>query len=229
MPDWFLDATAWILPVILAVTLHEAAHGWMAERFSDITARVLGRVSFNPLKHIDRIGTVALPGMLLLMHSPFLFGYAKPVPVNFGQLRPRRFGMFMVALAGPATNIIEALVGGALLHAGRGWITMDKTPWIFLNLYRLIVINCVLAVFNMIPILPLDGGRVVDSFLFGPIKWLYGRFERFGIILVMLGLLIPPMLGYDVGQKVIAPPVTWLMQQVLSATGNTDIPVVGFR
>src|ERR1700759_4968916 len=108
--------SVWVLPLILAITFHEAAHGFVAHRFGDDTAWNLGRVSFNPLRHIDPFGTLLLPGMLLLTHSPFLFGYAKPVPVNFGALRDPRLGMIMVALAGPATNILLALVAAACFH-----------------------------------------------------------------------------------------------------------------
>ncbi|MDE3038011.1 MAG: site-2 protease family protein, partial [Pseudomonadota bacterium] len=114
--NWFSDALAWVVPVVLAVTLHEAAHGWMAERYGDNTARLLGRVTFNPLRHIDRFGTVILPGLLFFTHAPFIFGYAKPVPVNFYRLRPPRLGMLMTAAAGPGTNICLALVSGLLMH-----------------------------------------------------------------------------------------------------------------
>jgi Zn-dependent protease len=107
------ELSVWVLPLIIAITFHEAAHGFVAHRLGDQTAWQLGRVSFNPLRHIDPFGTVVLPGMLLLAHSPFLFGYAKPVPVNFRALRNPRIGMVLVALAGPATNIALALVAAA--------------------------------------------------------------------------------------------------------------------
>lgn len=214
-----LDATAWILPVILAVTLHEAAHGWMAERFGDDTARAMGRITFNPIKHIDRFGTIILPGLLFLMHSPFLFGYAKPVPVNFGRLAPRRAGMFMVALAGPGTNVLLALLSGMLLHI-EAFVTQEQAPWLFLNLYRSIIINCALAVFNMIPLLPLDGGRVVDSLLTGAPKRLFGSLERYGIVLIMLFLIVPSLLGMNLAQDMLGPPVYWMIEHVLVVTGN---------
>jgi len=219
MPDWLSDATAWVLPVVLAVTLHEAAHGWMAERFGDDTARLLGRVSFNPLKHVDRFGTIILPGLLLLLHSPFVFGYAKPVPVNFRRLQPLRLGMFMVALAGPGTNVLLALVSGILLHVDK-LVTPEQVPWLFLNLYRALMINCVLAVFNLIPVLPLDGGRVVDSLLTGAPKRLFSKLERYGVALVMLALLIPAMLGFSQVQEALSVPIFWLVEQVMWLTGN---------
>src|ERR1700694_194358 len=110
------DVSVWVLPLIIAITFHEAAHGFVAHRLGDNTAFEQGRVSFNPLRHIDPFGTLMLPGILLLSHSPFLFGYAKPVPVNFRALRNPRIGMVLVALAGPGTNIILALVSALALH-----------------------------------------------------------------------------------------------------------------
>ncbi|MDE3060267.1 MAG: site-2 protease family protein [Pseudomonadota bacterium] len=219
MPDWLFDASAWVIPVVLAVTLHEAAHGWMAERFGDHTARAMGRISFNPLRHIDRFGTIILPALLLLLRSPVLFGYARPVPVNFRNLTPPRLGMFMVAMAGPGTNVLLALISGLLLHL-EAVMTPEQAPWLFLNLYRSLMINCVLAVFNLIPILPLDGGRVVASLLSGGLRRAFDRLERYGIVIVLLGLLVPPLLGFDLAQHVIGRPATWLLEQVMGATGN---------
>jgi Zn-dependent protease len=225
--DWVADVSAWIIPLVLAITLHEAAHGWMADRFGDDTARLLGRVTFNPVKHIDRMGTIILPGLLMLAHSPFLFGYAKPVPVNFARLRPLRLGMFMVAFAGPGTNIVLALASGLLLHVD-AFVTPEQAPWLYLNLYRSLTINCVLAVFNMLPILPLDGGRVVDSMLSGSVKRIFGKTERYGIVVVMLIVLIPGALGIGFIRNVISTPTYWLVAHVLYVTGNgsadTTIP-----
>ncbi|NBX02990.1 MAG: site-2 protease family protein [Alphaproteobacteria bacterium] len=217
--EWILDAAAWVIPVVLAITLHEAAHGWMANKFGDDTAKTLGRVTFNPLKHIDRYGTIILPGLLFLANSPVLFGYAKPVPVNFYRLRPARIGMLMVALAGPVTNVILALIAGALLHLDQ-FITPEEAPFLFQNLYRAVMINSVLAVFNMLPILPLDGGRVVDSMLSGRAKYYFGKIEPFGIYLVMAALIIPQLLGIEELQGWLSEPVMWLAEQVLWATGN---------
>lgn len=219
--EWFADITAWALPVILAVTLHEAAHGWVAEKFGDPTARLLGRVTFNPLKHIDRFGTIILPGLLMLSHAPFLFGYAKPVPVNFTQLNPPRMGMFMVAIAGVAMNLVLAIIGGILLHI-EAFISPEQAPWIFQNLYRLIMINCVLIVFNLLPILPLDGGRVVDSFLTGNAKRLYGKLEKYGIFIVILVLMAPLLIDANPAETIIGTPTMWLMEQVLILTGNGE-------
>ncbi|MDX1975652.1 MAG: site-2 protease family protein [Rickettsiales bacterium] len=222
MPEWVFDASSWIIPVILAVTLHEAAHGWMAERFHDNTARILGRVTFNPFKHIDRFGTIVLPGLLLLMQSPALFGYAKPVPVNFSQLRPARVGMFMVAIAGVLVNFILALISAFLLHIDV-LLTPEWTPWVFQNLYKSILINCALIVFNMIPILPLDGGRAVDALLSGTPRRLYRKLERYGVIIVFAVVLLPPLLGSELSQQWLGKPIFFLYTLVLQLSGNGSI------
>jgi len=152
------DVSVWVLPLVIAITFHEAAHGFVARHFGDNTAAEQGRVSFNPLRHIDPFGTLVLPGILLLSHSPFLFGYAKPVPVNFRALRNPRLDMVWVALAGPATNIALALLAASAFHA-LTFVPVNAAQWVADNLKNAFVINVVLAVFNMLPIPPLDGGR----------------------------------------------------------------------
>ena len=158
------DISVWVLPLIIAITFHEAAHGFVAHRLGDNTAWERGRVSFNPLKHIDPFGTLMLPAMLLLSHSPFLFGYAKPVPVNFRALRHPRIDMVWVALAGPATNIVLALAAALAFH-GLALVPANAAQWVADNLKNALLINVVLAVFNMLPIPPLDGGRVAVGLL----------------------------------------------------------------
>ncbi len=211
----FLSALAWVLPIIFAVTLHEAAHGWVAEQFGDNTARSLGRVTFNPLKHIDNVGTIILPGLLLLSHSPVLFGYAKPVPVNFNNMEPRRLGMFVVALAGPGTNIILALISAFLLNLGEATAT-DNMNWWQLNCFNSVVINCALAIFNMIPILPLDGGRVLRASLPGEIGNKYAQTERYGMIVVFALILFLPLTGITVITDTIIFIDEWLIKTILS-------------
>lgn len=212
-------ATAFILPVLLAVTLHEAAHGWVAERFGDSTARLMGRVTFNPIKHIDPLGTIIIPGILLMTYSPVLFGYAKPVPVDFNRLQPQRFGMCAVALAGPFTNLLLALFCALLLHLGTS-TNPASMPWWQLNLLNAIPINCALAIFNMLPILPLDGGRVLRSMLPGEIGRKYAETERYGLLIVMLVLFLPPMLGFYYIMQVLGFINKLLMFGVFYITGH---------
>jgi Zn-dependent protease len=179
--------SVWFLPIVVAITFHEAAHGWVAARCGDDTAKVLGRVSFNPIKHIDLFGTLLLPALLLLLKSPILFGYAKPVPVNFGRLRHPKRDMIWVALAGPGVNVLLAFVAALLFHPAV-YLSPQITPWLGENLSNAIYINVILAVFNMLPVPPLDGGRVVTGLLPPRAAWRFAQLERYGLF-ILIGLL----------------------------------------
>jgi Zn-dependent protease len=190
--------SVWVLPLIIAITFHEAAHGFVAHRLGDDTAFNLGRVSFNPIRHIDPFGTILLPGVLLLSHSPFLFGYAKPVPVRFGNLRNPRIGMVLVALAGPATNIILAIAAAAAFHL-LPLVPADYAQWIADNLKNMLLINVVLAIFNMLPIPPLDGGRVAVGLLPRPLAIPLAALEPFGMLILVGILILLPLAGSQFG------------------------------
>jgi Zn-dependent protease len=182
------------LPIILAITLHEAAHGYAARHFGDPTAWMQGRITLNPLKHIDPVGTVALPLVLFVIGSPFVFGWAKPVPVNFGNLRNPKRDMLWVAAAGPAANLAMALFWGAVL----------KLAWLLpLNYFSVpmaemakfgILANVVLMVLNLFPLPPLDGGRIAVSLLPHRAAWKFAQIERFGFP-ILLVLLFTGILG----------------------------------
>jgi Zn-dependent protease len=191
-------ASTWILPVVIAITFHEAAHGFVAHHFGDDTAWKLGRVSFNPLKHIDPIGTIVLPAILLLSHSPFLFGYAKPVPVNFRGLRNPRLDMVWVAVAGPATNILLAILAAAAFHLVN-LVPASAAQWIVDNLKNALLINVVLAIFNLIPLPPLDGGRIAVGLLPNILAVPLSRLEPFGMLILIGILIVVPMIGAQFG------------------------------
>lgn len=185
------------IPILLAITLHEAAHGYAALRYGDDTAKRAGRISLNPIRHIDLIGTILIPGALLLLGAPVLFGYAKPVPVNFARLKNPRIDSMYVAAAGPAMNLVLAFISALLMH-----LVIFFPPAAALVVQEMLalslLINVTLAIFNMLPILPLDGGRVVLGLL--PTKWAipFSRIEPYGIFIVLAFLLIPALLGFNI-------------------------------
>ena len=221
----FYDVSVWVLPLVIAITFHEAAHGFVARHFGDNTAAEQGRVSFNPLKHIDPFGTLVLPAVLLLSHSPFLFGYAKPVPVNFRALRNPRLDMVWVALAGPATNIVLALLAASAFHA-LSFVPVNAAQWVADNLKNAFVINVVLAVFNMLPIPPLDGGRVAVGLLPNVLALPLSRLEPYGMLILIGFLIIVPLAGaqfglnLDVISAILRTSTGFVMRLLLALTWN---------
>jgi Zn-dependent protease len=198
MPDVVYVASTWVIPALIAITFHEAAHAFVARMLGDETASRLGRVSLNPLKHIDPVGTILLPGLLLLARSPFLFGYAKPVPVNFRALRNPRKGMVWVAAAGPAMNLALAVLAALGFHFV-GFLPLAGARWVAENLQNALILNVVLAIFNLFPLPPLDGGRIAVGLLPDPIAVPFARLERYGMAILIGLLILLPLLGSQMG------------------------------
>jgi Zn-dependent protease len=183
------------LPVLFAITLHEAAHGYVAKHFGDMTAYAAGRVSLNPLRHIDLVGTIIVPLVSLLV-ADILFGWAKPVPVNFGNLRRPKQDMLWVALAGPASNLFMALGWAFAYKLGMGLAAGNPAlVWLVFVGACGIFVNLIFMVLNLLPLPPLDGGRIVVSLLPHRLAWKFAKIERYGFIILMV-LLITKVLGY---------------------------------
>ncbi|WP_374449272.1 site-2 protease family protein [Stella sp.] len=232
MDDLLFTISVWTLPVLIAVTFHEAAHGFVARLRGDDTAWMLGRVTFNPLKHIDPFGTILLPAILLIgSGGRFMFGFAKPVPVDFGRLYNPRVDMIWVALAGPGINIALALAAAILAHAVP-LLPGFMGEWALFNLFNAVQINVVLAVFNMLPLPPLDGGRVAVGILPRSLAYPLARVEPYGLF-VLIGLLfLLPMLGNQIGvdldvlRWVIVGPSQYVTEWILEATGFDPLAIL---
>lgn len=218
-------ASTWVIPALLAITLHEAAHGFAAALLGDDTAKQEGRLSLNPLRHIDPMGTVVVPAMLLLVKAPFLFGWAKPVPVDVWRLASPRRDMALVALAGPGINLAQAYLAMLLFHllplfgpAGDRWIAD--------NLQNAIFINIMLCVFNMLPLPPLDGGRVAVGWLPLALARPLARLERYGMVILLILLLVVPYAAQQFGADwnplfaLMTPVVVALRDLLLALSGH---------
>lgn len=220
------NIVAMAIPAILAITLHEAAHGYIALVFGDPTARERGRLSLNPIRHVDLFGTIILPGLLMLSKAPFLMGWAKPVPVDFNRLRNPRRDMVWVAAAGPGTNLALAMISALLFH-GLASLPAEWQPFTQAMLTNSLLFNVMLAVFNMIPLPPLDGGRVAVGLLpLGPARAL-ARLEKYGILALIVLLVALPSLGSLIGRDlnlfawIILPIVERVVELIASVAGLT--------
>lgn len=217
MQDTLLEIATLVIPLILAIVFHEVAHGWVARSLGDPTAEEMHRLSLNPLRHVDPIGTVVLPGVLAMVGAP-IFGWAKPVPVNKWRLRNPRFGMMAVAAAGPATNLVLAAIGAIGLGIlVRVWGSSEGAvvEFLALNFQNFILINIFLALFNLLPIPPFDGSHIVEGMLPRPVAAVYEKFRPFGFPLLIILLLVVPQFWphMDIVERLVLPPVQWAGEQ----------------
>ncbi|WP_458096799.1 site-2 protease family protein [Roseomonas sp. WA12] len=226
--DWLPDFAAAALAAIFAITLHEAAHGYAARSLGDDTAARMGRLSLNPLRHVDPIGTLLVPAILLISQLTLtgrvdvMFGWAKPVPVDIRQLRNPRFGMVLVAAAGPAMNIVLAFAAALLLHPLQGLGGDNLLDWLESFLILSLIGNLVLAAFNLLPVPPLDGGRIVGGLLPPAVGIPYLRLERFGLFIVLGLIFVLPMAvpGFDPLRSLVSSVALPAARLILSLTGH---------
>ena len=218
--DTFYQIATWLVPLIIAIVFHEVAHGLVARRLGDPTAAQMGRLTLNPIRHVDPFGTIILPMLLALAHAP-IFGWAKPVPVNYQRLRNPRRDMVLVALAGPGMNLLLAVIGtvivGATIWASAG-VASPAALFIAQNSINFVLINIFLAIFNLIPLPPFDGGHVVQGLLPPRAAVSFGKIGRYSLLVLIFLLLVLPMLSpsADVVRRVVSPIVNgiagWLLR-----------------
>ena len=213
------EISVWAIPALIAITFHEASHGYVAHLLGDDTAWLQGRVSFNPFVHIDPFGTILLPGVLLLLGAPFLFGYAKPVPVNFRALRRPRLDTILVAAAGPGMNLLLAAIAALAFHVV-GYVPAPGAQWLAANLKNALLLNVVLAIFNLLPIPPLDGGRILLGVLPGALARPLSRAEPYGLLILIGVLFVLPMLGLDPISRLLMTSTNAAVGIILRLTGN---------
>ncbi|NMJ42227.1 site-2 protease family protein [Roseomonas sp. JC162] len=230
MLDWLPEAAAAVLAAVLAITMHEAAHGYAALALGDDTAKRAGRISLNPLRHVDTFGTLILPGLMIagqlltIGQVQAVFGWAKPVPVDIWRLRNPRWGMVLVAAAGPAVNAAQAIVAALLVHAvvaGEGMLGTELARYLVRFLALVMVANLVLGLFNLLPLPPLDGGRILVGILpRGPAIAL-ARVEPYGLLIVILGLFVLPMVvpGWD--------PMDWFVRNLVGPAFDLVLVLTG--
>jgi Zn-dependent protease len=220
-PNTLFQIATWLIPLIIAIVFHEVSHGLVAKRLGDPTAAERGRLTFNPIRHVDPFGTVILPLILALSHAP-IFGWAKPVPVNYRRLRHPRRDMVLVALAGPGMNLLLAIVGALVLAAT---LTFSANPdslgssFVAGNALNFVLINLFLAVFNLLPIPPFDGGHVVQGLLPPPLAQSFGKLGRYALLVLVVLLLVLPMLGINVVGHLVSPLVDRLATGLLGLFG----------
>ena len=215
------EIAIWLVPLVIAIVFHEVAHGLVARRLGDPTADERGRLSLNPIRHIDPFGTVILPLALAITHAP-VFGWAKPVPVNFRRLNHPRRDMVLVALAGPGMNLILALFGAAILAATislSGGAQDGAARFVAANALNFILINIFLGVFNLLPVPPFDGGHVVQGLLPPALARSFGKIGRFSLLVLVMLLLVLPMLGVDIIGHIVSPLVDRIAVFILGIFG----------